>query len=137
MSGTRIGAPRDSRDSSRDSSSPFVDFDRDGDVDLFVGGRVVPWRYGLDPTSAYAIYNARELYKQVQQWTEAIPLYAAELEIEQDPARRIGLSPKWLVQRRRLHEAVTSFVERMLAEEERLLLERRVSRQHDDLRLAR
>lgn len=45
----------------------------------------------LDPTSAYAIYNARELYKQLQQWQDAIPLYGAELELEQDPARRVGL----------------------------------------------
>ncbi|HSO35030.1 MAG TPA: hypothetical protein VLT33_21030, partial [Labilithrix sp.] len=45
----------------------------------------------LDPTSAYAIYNARELYKQAQEWQNAIPLYAAELELEQDPARRVGL----------------------------------------------
>jgi cellulose synthase operon protein C len=45
----------------------------------------------LDPSSAYAIYNARELHKQLEQWSEAIPLYAAELELEQDPVRRIGL----------------------------------------------
>ncbi len=45
----------------------------------------------LDPTSAYAIYNARELYKQMQQWADAVPLYAAELELEQDPGRRMGL----------------------------------------------
>jgi len=45
----------------------------------------------LDPTSAYAIYNARELYKQTQEWANAIPLYAAELELEQDPGRRVGL----------------------------------------------
>jgi enediyne biosynthesis protein E4 len=28
-----------------------ADYDGDGAIDLFVGGRVVPWRYGLDPTS--------------------------------------------------------------------------------------
>jgi hypothetical protein len=28
-----------------------ADFDGDGHIDLFIGGRVVPWRYGTDPPS--------------------------------------------------------------------------------------
>jgi hypothetical protein len=40
--------PRD-----RQSGGPVtvLDYDRDGDRDLFVGGRVVPWRYGHPPES--------------------------------------------------------------------------------------
>ncbi|MBX3232423.1 MAG: hypothetical protein KIT84_22625 [Labilithrix sp.] len=45
----------------------------------------------FDPTSAFAIYSARELYKQLQQWSDALPLYGAELDLEQDPQRRVGL----------------------------------------------
>jgi hypothetical protein len=33
------------------SRAATTDFDGDGDLDVFVAGRVVPWRYGLDPVS--------------------------------------------------------------------------------------
>ena len=41
------------------------DFDGDGDVDLFVGGRVTPWRYGLAPRSMLLRNDGRGRFSDV------------------------------------------------------------------------
>jgi hypothetical protein len=41
------------------------DYDRDGDVDLFVGGRVVPGRYGVDPQSTLLQNDGRGRFSDV------------------------------------------------------------------------
>src|SRR5882757_6445144 len=45
----------------------------------------------LDASSAYAIYAARELHKQAQQWAEAVPLFELEQAIVDDPQRKLAL----------------------------------------------
>jgi hypothetical protein len=45
----------------------------------------------LDPHNAYAIYAARELLKQQQQFAEAIPYFAMEQALVADPERKLAL----------------------------------------------
>lgn len=45
----------------------------------------------LEPSSQYSIYGAREIYKSLGQWDEALQMYAAELSVERDPQRQIAL----------------------------------------------
>src|SRR5258708_3203542 len=54
----------------------------------------------LDPSSAYAIFNAREIYKSLGQWDDAIPMYDAELSLERDPTRQGALLPDEATMRR-------------------------------------
>src|ERR1700752_1275851 len=45
----------------------------------------------LEPSSAYAIYGAREIYKSLGQWDDAVQMYEAELAMERDPQRQLAL----------------------------------------------
>lgn len=45
----------------------------------------------LEPGHAYAIYGAREIYKSLGQWDDAVQMYEAELAVEQDPQRQLAL----------------------------------------------
>src|SRR5437660_189094 len=45
-----------------------ADYDGDGDVDLFVGGRVVPWHYGADPKSMLLQNDGHGHFTDVTRW---------------------------------------------------------------------
>lgn len=45
----------------------------------------------FEPSSQYAIYAARELYKAAGQWLDAIPYFALEQALVSDPERRVAL----------------------------------------------
>jgi hypothetical protein len=49
------------------SRAAAADVDGDGDLDLFVGGRVVPWRYGIDPQSVLLENDGRGRFRDVTQ----------------------------------------------------------------------
>jgi hypothetical protein len=68
-------APSDTLPEFWDSGGPVAaaDFDRDGDIDLFVGGRVVPEKYPLTP-------NSRLLRNEEGRFTDAIPSAAPQLQ---------------------------------------------------------
>ncbi len=48
----------------------------------------------LDPSNAYAVYGAREIYKTLGQWDDVIQMYDVELTAERDPERRRDLAAR-------------------------------------------
>ena len=72
--GTFSKAPKDALPDVRDSGSVVcaADFDRDGDLDLFVGGRVIPGQYPLSP-------NSRLLRNEGGRFTDATDQVASGL----------------------------------------------------------
>jgi hypothetical protein len=57
------------------------DFDADGDTDLFVGGRVIPWRYGFDARSVLLVNDGRGRFTDV---TEQVAPDLAEIGMVTD-----------------------------------------------------
>ena len=47
------------------SRAVVTDYDGDGDIDVYVGGRVVPWRYGADPPSMLLQNDGRGRFTDV------------------------------------------------------------------------
>ncbi|MCU0690557.1 MAG: hypothetical protein MUF54_04080 [Polyangiaceae bacterium] len=47
--------------------------------------------FETDPASVFAIYSARELLKQMQQYKDAVPLFALEQLLVSDPERKMAL----------------------------------------------
>lgn len=45
----------------------------------------------LDPANTYAIYGAREVYKALGEWQNAVALFESELALETDPSRKLAL----------------------------------------------
>ena len=71
------------------------DFDGDGDIDLFVGGRVVPWRYGIDPASALLKNDGRGRFtnvtKQAASGLEQVGMVTDAIWQDVDGDRRLDL----------------------------------------------
>ena len=78
-----------------------ADYDSDGDVDLFVGGRVVPWRYGTTPRSML-LRNDRGRFTEVAaqlapSLTEAgMVTDAAWLDIDGDRRLDLVVVGEWM-----------------------------------------
>jgi hypothetical protein len=72
-----------------------ADFDGDGDIDLFVGGRVVPWRYGIDPRSVLLENDGRGRFRDVTEHAAPdlahIGMVTDALWIDVDADRRVDL----------------------------------------------
>ncbi|MGH7475842.1 MAG: VCBS repeat-containing protein [Longimicrobiales bacterium] len=79
-----------------------ADFDGDGDLDLFVGGRVVPWRYGVDPVSVLLRNDGQGRFTDV---TERVAPELARIgmvtdavwtDVDGDGRTDLGVAGEWL-----------------------------------------
>lgn len=72
-----------------------ADFDGDGDIDLFVAGRVQPWRYGMDPPSTLLMNDGKGRFTDVTQRVAPdlahVGMVTDALWIDVDGDRRLDL----------------------------------------------
>jgi hypothetical protein len=78
-----------------------ADFDGDGDMDAFVGGRTVPGKYGLEPKS-YLLQNNRGILKDVTQLlapelqTIGRVTDAVWVDVDNDQRKELVLTGEWM-----------------------------------------
>ncbi len=58
----------------------------------------------LAPSSMFAAFHLREIYKKAGMWSEALPLYAAEIAFEKEPARIVALRRDEAITRRHAND---------------------------------
>ena len=92
--GARAPGPaerRDPRRARRDARGARAPLERQPASSRRRRSRTSAARSSSSRRARYAIYGAREIYKSLGQWDDAIQMYEAELAVEHDPERQLAL----------------------------------------------
>ena len=83
------------------SCAEVIDVDGDGDLDVFIGGRVIAGNYGLDPHSYLLINDGRGVFKDERQrlynnWKPGMVTDAAWEDLNQDGRPDLVIVGEWM-----------------------------------------
>ena len=79
-----------------------ADYDRDGDIDLFIGSRSIPWQYGMTPESYLLQNDGRGFFSLADAaWNDAVSQIgmvtdAAWADIDRDGAADLVVVGEWM-----------------------------------------